>query len=336
MKHRLVTVFGGAGFIGRHLVRRLAAAGHRVRIVCRDAESARFLMTAGSPGQIVPMAGDITNRDAVERAVQGADWVVNLVGIMAPLGRQMFKRIHVDGAELVARAARDHGVQALVHVSAIGADPDSASVYARTKGQGEQAVRASFPGAVILRPSVIFGQEDMFFNRFAAMARISPVLPVFGCSSWPRIRLFGEKDVIEVDLYGDGGTRFQPVFVGDVAEAIHRALKAPSAQGRIFELGGPRVYSFKQLMELVMEQTGRRRLLLPIPFWLARLQSMFLELLPKPVLTEDQVIQLQNDNVVSGDVATLADLDIAPTLAEAILPTYLRRYQDPAHQQSMI
>lgn len=336
MTQKLVTIFGGSGFIGRHLVRRLAPAGHRIRIVARDAEAAKFLMTAGVPGQIVSMAGDITNRDDVTRAVEGADWVVNLVGLLAPWGRQMFRAVHAEGARKVAEAASTAGAEAMVQVSAIGADPNARSIYARTKAEGELAVRAAFPKATILRPSVLFGQEDDFFNRFGAMARMLPVLPVFGCPTWPKIKLFGDNDVVEIDLYGDGGTKFQPVFVGDVAEAIQRCLADPDRAGKTYELGGPRVYSFKALMELVMAQSGHKRLLLPYPFWLAKAQAALMEMIPNPPLTVDQVIQLQSDNVVADDALTLADLGIQPTLAEAILPSYLRAYRDPATQKRTV
>jgi len=332
MGRRVVTVFGGSGFIGRHLVRHLAPEGAILRVAVRDPDAALFLKTAGEQGQIVPIGADITNPDLVAAAVDGADAVINLVGILSEWGRRTFQRIHVEGASNVAQAAAAAGVKRLVHMSALGADKDSGAAYARTKAAGEEAVRAAFPEATIFRPSVVFGPEDKFFNTFAGMARLLPVLPVFGCPP-PRVRLFSEGRFVSVDLYGDGGTRFQPVYVGDVAEAIRHALTDPATKGKTYELGGPRTYTFKEIMELVLEETRRTRALAPVPFGVAMIEAWFLEKLPAPLLTRDQVTLLKRDNVVGEGAATLADLGIEATAVEAIVPTYLARYR-PSKLQS--
>jgi NADH dehydrogenase len=260
----------------------------------------------GVVGQVEPVQANIRDDVSVRNAVEGADAVVNLVGILYETGRQTFEAVQADGAGRVARAARDAGIDRFVHVSAIGADAESAASYARSKAAGEAAVREALPRATIVRPSIVFGPEDDFFNRFAAMARLSPALP----------------------LIGGGTTRFQPVYVGDVADAILAALDDPATAGAIYELGGPRIYSFRELMALVLQETERRRLLLPVPVFAARIQAAFLQLLPKPLLTVDQVNQLQIDNVPADDLPGLADLGIAnPTSAEVILPSYLHRYR---------
>jgi len=214
-----------------------------------------------------------------------------------------------------------------VHVSALGASAESAAEYARTKAAGEEAVKAAFANATIVRPSAIFGPEDRFFNMFAGMARFTPVLPVFGCPLIPKVKLFGLDTPIDFDLYGDGGTRLQPVYVGDVADAIMKMLDDRESAGKIYELGGPRVYSFKDMMDMVLKESGRPRLLLPYPFALAKFWAWFLEFLPKPLLTRDQVTLLKSDNVVSGDLPGFAELGIEPAAAEAMLPTYLRRFR---------
>lgn len=311
MERRIATVFGASGFIGRHLVRRLAAAGYAVRAAVRDADQALFLKPMGDVGQIVPWPADITRRDTVDAAVAGADVVVNLVGILYERGRATFDAVHAKGAANVAEAAAAAGVQHLVHVSALGADANSPARYARSKAAGEAAVTAAFRKATILRPSVVFGPEDDFFNRFAGMARLSPVLPVIG---------------------GGEGPKFQPVYVGDVADAVMAAVADPKAQGQTFELGGPAVYSFRGLMKLIMAQTGRRRCLLPVPLWLAEIQGAVLGLLPKPPLTLDQVQLLKSDNVVSDKAKTFKHLGLSPRAAEAVLPTYLLRFKENAWQ----
>ncbi len=325
---RRVTVFGGSGFLGRHLVQRLAARGAVVRVAVRDPEAAGFLKPMGNVGQIVPVRADVRDEAAVAAAVDGADGVVNLVGILYARGRRSFAALHVGGAARVARVARTSGARRFVHLSALGAGANSASSYARSKAAGEAAVRREFPAATILKPSVVFGPEDDFFNRFAALARVLPALPVFGCTPkldtahWPP----------RLELWGRGGTRFQPVYVGDVADAIMRALDGDStahgAPGKTYELGGPRVYSFKEIMELVLAQTQRRRWLVPLPFFVADIQGALLGMLPNPPLTADQAKLLRADNVVAPGALALADLGIVPVSAEAILPTYMERFRN--------
>jgi len=301
MNTNLVTVFGGSGFVGRHTVRALAKAGWRIRVAVRHPNRAFFLRPLGAVGQIDIIKCDITDPDQVARALHGADAAVNLCGILFQ-GGQTFEDLQADGAANVAQAASAAGLGALVHVSALGADSESDSEYAVTKAEGEEAVREAFPKAVILRPSIVFGPEDGFFNKFAAMARFLPALP----------------------LIGGGRTRFQPVFVGDVARAIVTGLSRQD--GRTYELGGPAVYSFKELLQLILRETGRRRILVPLPFGLAMLKAAFLQILPKPLLTMDQVRLLKKDNVVSPTAPGLAELGITPTSVEAVVPSYLWRF----------
>ncbi len=332
MDNQVVTVFGGSGFLGRHLVKRLAQAGAHIRVCVRDAEAAAFLKVDGDVAQVVLWPADITDPAQVGAATEGAEWVINLVGILFERGKRTFQRLHVEAAGHVASAAKAAGARRMVHVSAIGADENSPARYGQTKAAGEAAVLNAFPAATIVRPSVVFGPEDDFFNLFAGLARLTPVLPVFGCPVWPKIKLFPEGGLVDIDLYGDGGTRFQPVYVGDVADGIMKILADPSTEGRIYELGGPRQYSFKEIMELLLAETGRKRFLAPIPFPIAAIEAWFLEFLPKPLLTRDQVKLLTRDNVVSGVYPGFSDLGIEPTAAEAILPTYLHRFRPPVHQ----
>ena len=328
---RRVTVFGGSGFVGRHLVRRLARAGDEIRIAVRDAEAALFLKTAGDVGQIVPWQTDIGDPAQVATAVADADTVINLVGILYQRGARSFEKIHIDGAATVAAAAKAAGAQRLLHMSALGADADSPSEYGRSKAAGEAAVREAFPQATVFRPSVIFGPEDNFFNKFAGLMRFLPVLPVIGAPLAPKFRFGGDR-LVDIDFYGDGGPKFQPVYVGDVAEAMMRALETADSRGRTYELGGPTVYSFKQLMELLLAATERKRPLVPLPMVFAEMESWFLQLLPKPLITPDQVKLMGRDNVLSGEAPGLGDLGVAATAAEAILPIYLRRFRTPRRQ----
>jgi NADH dehydrogenase len=323
MARRLVTVFGGSGFIGRHLVRRLAAEGWVVRAAVRDPIAAEFLKPMGDVGQIVPVRADIRNPAQVAAVVAGAEVVVNLVGILYEHGRCTFQALHVDGAANVAAAAKAAGVQRLIHVSALGADRNSEAAYARSKAAGEEAVAAAFPGATFLRPSVVFGPEDGFFNRFAQLARVSPMLPVFTADGF---KPYCGEAGCGIDLFGSGGPTFQPVYVGDVAEAIMRVIADPKTAGKLFELGGPRRYTLKEILELVLRETGRTNWLVPVPFGLAMVQAAFLGLMPAPLLTRDQVRLMKTDNVARGGKPGLTDLDIVPTSAEAIVPTYLSRY----------
>jgi len=321
-----VTVFGGSGFVGRHLVRRLAATGCIVRIAVRHPDRALFLKPLGDVGQIVPLRVDVTNESQIAAAISGAQAVVNLVGILFERGKYSFDAVHHDAAAAIADAAKGAGVLRLIHVSALGAAKNSESRYARTKALGEESVLRAFPEATILRPSVIFGPEDGFFNLIAVIARMSPIVPVMGAS--PQL-LFREGALPEFKLFGKGGPRFQPVYVGDVAEAIVRALDSAEAQGKRYELGGPRVYTMLDVVQLVLRQTGRKRLLLPAPLWALDVKAALLELIGLKLLTRDQVRLLRRDNVVSRRALSFSDLRIAPATAEIILPTYLSRFRRP-------
>jgi uncharacterized protein YbjT (DUF2867 family) len=309
MSSSLVTVFGGSGFLGRHTVRALAKAGYRIRVAVRRPTAAYFLMPMGTVGQIQAVKCNVADPDQVAAALKGADIAINLTGLLFERGEQSFETLHVEAAKAIATAAAEGGVRTLVHVSAIGADRDSASSYACTKGEGELALREAFAAATILRPSVVFGPEDRFFNKFAWLARLSPALP----------------------LIGGGRTRFQPVFVGDVAQAILRAVELPEARGRTYELGGPSVYSFKALMQVLLHETGRKRLLVPIPFFAARIKAFFLQMSTivgiEPLLTMDQVTLLEHDNVVHEGTPGLAALGISPVGLEAVLPSYIWRFR---------
>lgn len=306
--NKLVTVFGGSGFLGRHVVRALAKRGYRVRVAVRRPDLAFHLQPLGGVGQIQAVQANLRFRWSVDRAVEGADHVVNLVAILNESGAQKFDSVQDFGARAVAEAAR--AVKAgLTHVSAIGADSQSKSDYARTKGLAEAAVFETVKNAVILRPSIMFGPEDGFFNKFATMARYSPALP----------------------LIGGGTTKFQPVYVGDVAEAIARAVDGQLSGGKVYELGGTEVRTFKELMQEMLQVIERKRLLVPVPFWLASILGAIAGLLPNPILTRDQVKLNRVDNVVSDkavkDGRTLEGIGITPRTMEAILPTYLWRFR---------
>lgn len=307
---KLVTVFGASGFLGRHVVLALARRGYRIRAAVRRPDLAEHLQPLGGVGQIMPVQANLRYRWSVDRAVEGADAVVNLVGILYQSGRQSFDAVQGFGPRAIAEAARAAGLNGIVHVSAIGADAASPAAYARSKAAGEAGVLETLPDSVILRPSIVFGPEDDFFNRFAAMARMSPVLP----------------------LVGGGVTKFQPVYVGDVAAAVAKAVDGGCKPGTVYELGGPEVKSFKECLELMLEITLRKRLLLPLPFGAAEMQARVLQLLPKPLLTVDQVKMLRVDNVVSAaaeaEGRTLAGLGINPSSLAAILPSYLTRFRE--------
>ena len=303
-QRKIAAVFGGSGFVGRYVVKRLARDGHTVRVAVTDPSAARFLQTQGKVGQIVPLAAGVTEEEAVARAVVGADLVVNLVGILFERKPGDFRRLHAEGAGRVARLSAAAGVERLVHVSAIGADPDSPSAYGRTKAEGEAAVRAAFPSATILRPSIVFGPEDGFFNRFAGLARILPFMPVIA-----------------------GDTRFQPVYVGDVADAVLAAAERDDAPGRTYELAGPRSHTFRELLRYILEVTGRRRPMVAIPPGVARLQARLGEFLPNPPLTRDQLLMLRRDNVPGPGAPGLEELGIHPKALEAVVPGYLTRFR---------
>lgn len=313
----LVTVYGGSGFLGRHVVRALAKRHYRIRVAVRRPELAGHLQPLGRVGQIHAVQTNLRHAASVEAAARDAQVLINLVGILFERGRQRFEAVHAYGAEQVALAASAHGAR-LVHVSAIGADANSTSAYARTKADAERLVLAAQPSASIMRPSILFGPEDDFFNRFAALARMSPALP----------------------LVGGGSTLFQPVFVGDVAQAIADAVDGTARPGTIYELGGPDVRSFKELLQFVLRTIERKRLLVPLPFFLAKTQATILQYFPTPPLTPDQVELLRSDNVVSDaaktEARTLQGLGIEPETIEAIVPSYLWRFRKTGQFRSRV
>jgi len=304
----LVTVFGGSGFVGRHVVRALARRAYRVRVAVRRPERAFFLQPLGGVGQITAVRTNVRDRASVAAAVSGADGVINLVGILYESGRQRFDAVHAEGARTIAEEALKAGVARLAHVSAIGAAAKSDSAYFRSNAAGEEAVLATFPEATVHRPSIQFGPEDRFFNRFAGMAMLSPVIPVVGPN-----------------------TRFQPVYVGDVAEALVRSLEGKATPGTTYELGGPEVKTFRECLELMLAEIGRKRLILTLPFPLARVAGAILQHLPRRIITTDQVRQLRVDNVDSPETEaagrTLRGLGIAPSTMSSVLPSYLWRFR---------
>ncbi|GGE23522.1 oxidoreductase [Aureimonas endophytica] len=306
--NKTVTVFGGSGFIGRYVARSLARRGHRVRIACRRPDLAYHVQVAGNMGQVMPVQANLRYRWTIDRAVEGADHVVNLVGILAEGGKQRFAALQAKGAGEVAEAAKAAGAR-LTHLSAIGADAASPSAYARSKAEGEALVRAALPDATILRPSIVFGPEDNFFNRFADMARLSPFLP----------------------LIGGGTTRFQPIYVNDVAEAVAMTVDGTAPDGRTYELGGPEILSFREMMEIMLEVVNRRRRFLPLSFGTASRLAELTSWLPSPPLTGDQVKQLGIDNIVSEaahrEGRDIGAFGINPESLGAILPTYLVRFR---------
>lgn len=309
---KLVTVFGGSGFVGRHIVAALAKDGYRVRAAVRRPDLAGHLQPMGAVGQIHAVQANLRFSDSVQRAVEGAEAVINAVGVLAPIGAQSFNAVHAEGARTVAKAAHEGGAEQLVHISAIGADKASSSVYARTKADGEAATLAAFPSAIILRPSIVFGPEDEFFNRFAGLARSSPLLP----------------------LIGGGRTKFQPVYVGDLARAVVTCVSGSARAGTVYEIGGPQTLSFRDLLELTLTYTDRKRGFLPMPFWLAKLQALATWPLPNSLrpITVDQVRLLKRDNVVSeaavSEKRTLANLGVIdPVTVGAIVPGYLERFK---------
>lgn len=307
---KLVTVFGGSGFLGRHIVQALSKRGYRVRAAVRRPDLASHLQPLGAPGQIMAVQANLRHRWSVDRAVQEADAVVNAVGILAPTGKQSFDAVQAFGPRAIAEAARAAGLNGITHISAIGADPESASAYARSKAVGEIGVLETLPDSIILRPSIVFGPEDNFFNQFAGMARISPVLP----------------------LVGGGETKFQPVYVCDIAEAVARAVDGTLQPGSVYELGGPEIKSFRDCLEDMLEVTQRSRVLLPIPFPVSEVMGKVMQYMPGSPLTADQVELLKKDNVVSeaaiSERRTLSGIGIEPTTLAAILPSYLDRFRE--------
>lgn len=310
LRNRVITVFGGTGFIGRHLIRRLAARGALIQVISRNPARGKHLQPMGNVGQIVIRPADLSSEAALARTLDSSWAVINLIGILYEKRRQTFDRVHAELPGRLARAAASVGAQRFLQMSALGADPDSPSRYARSKAAGEAAVREALPAATVFRPSVVVGPEDGFFNRFAEMARFSPVLP----------------------LIGGGRTRFQLVWVGGVADAFVAALEREDTPARTYELGGPEVYTFAEAMRYMLRVIDRKRWLIDVPFGIARLQARFLEWLPVPPLTRDQVELLKRDNVVSEGALTLADLDVMPTPIEIVVPDYLSRYMAYPHR----
>lgn len=305
MAGKLYTVVGGSGFLGRYVVQRLAAHGHRVRVAVRRPNLAEFLKPLGAVGQIQIVQANVRDLPSINRAVEGATGVINLVGLLYSRGPQTFDAVQTKGAATVAQAAATAGVESFVQVSALGADAASESRYARSKAEAETLVRTIMPQATIMRPSIVFGPEDGFFNRFARLAKLLPVMPVIA-----------------------GDTQFQPVYVGDVADAIVTAIENPETYGgKLFELGGPCTYTFRELLQLILKEIMVDKPLVDIPMSVAKLQAILLGWLPTPPLTTDQLILLQKDNIVSPGALGLAKLDIAATPVEAILPSYLIQYR---------
>jgi len=312
MNGELVTIFGGAGFIGKTLVQHLAKAGYRIRVAVRRPNSALFVKPLGDLGQVQVAQANVRNKASVAAAIKDADIVVNLVSVLHESGSQSFEKLNVQGAANIAEVASYAGVKRLIHISAIGADEESLSKYARSKARGEKTIMDHFPNATILRPSVIFGPDDQFFNKFAGMAKMFRMLPVV-C----------------------GDTKMQPIYVGDVATAIENAIKDENSAGKIYEIGGPKVYTLREIMELVNQVTEQNVPLIPVPLQLAYVQAFFLGMLPNPLLTIDQVRLLQNDNVVGEGMQNLSDLNVSATPAEAIIPNYLVHFRPTGQFNSL-
>lgn len=305
---KMVTLIGGSGFLGTQTVQQLVRLGYRVRVAVRRPDLAGHLKPLGPVSQILPVQANIRNRASLERAIEDADIVVNLAGITYEKGKQKFEAVNVTGAQTVAQICKKQGIKTLVHVSSLRANAQSESAYARSKAQGEKAVTKAFPNAIIMRPASIFGVEDRFFNMFAGLARVSPVLPL---------------------IHGDAS--YQPVYVVDIAKAIAKAVDGKAQAGKIYELGGADVETFKQLLQRMSRETQRAPILIPIPAGLAKFKAAFLQILPHPIITVDQVKMMERDCVVSDEATkakrTLEGLGIAPTTMDAILPTYLWRFR---------
>lgn len=299
--NKVACIFGGTGFLGRMIVHQLCAAGWRVRVATRYPNSAYDLKPSGVVGQV---AGVQTDLDDPTPAIEGCDAVINCIGILYEKGKNTFDRLHTQFPETLAKACAEAGIPRLIHISALGVDT-SQSQYAKSKAEGEARVLEHYPNATILRPSIIFGPDDGFFNLFASLSCILPALP----------------------LIGGGHTKFQPVYVGDVADAVIAALNNSDTRGEMYELGGPQVESFKELLQRLARHTGRKRILIPLPFSVAKIEAFFLQFYPKPLLTPDQVESLKYDNILNGDLPGLTDLGITPTAMDAVLPSYLDRYR---------
>ena len=305
MHNKIITVFGGNGFLGRSVIQRLAQQGARVRVAVRNTDKANHLRVYGDVGQVMPLHVCLNDQRAIEAVCTGAHGVINLTGRLYEKGTSTFEAVHVKGAQAIAKACAKQNVENFVHVSALGADKKALSSYSKTKAQGEEKVHKAFPGATIIRPSLLFGAGDNFFSRFADLATFLPCLT----------------------LFHGGTTRFQPVYVGDVAEAIITSLQNPKTHGEIYELGGDKTYSFKELMTLVLRHTNRQKILVPVPGFLASVMAKVLQLMPNPLLTPDQLKSLESDNIVAQKAKGLKDLGVEATHLEAILPGYLLCYK---------
>ncbi len=304
-KPQMVTVFGGTGFVGRYLVQELVKAGYHVQVFARHVQRAARMQPLGYQNKVIYRYGDLANPRSFQEYIPGSFAVINAVGILYERRKQRFSSVHAQYPERLAKIAKDAGVKHFIHISAIGADQAVQSVYARSKGTGEKAVLAAFPEAIICRPSIIFGPEDNFFNKFASMASISPFLP----------------------LIGGGNTRFQPVYVADLAKAVVAAIHTPALRGRILEFGGSEILTFRQILEYILRVIGKHRILIPVPWALAKLIGLFFELLPRPLLTRDQVKLLKHDNLVQADRDGFAALNMTPTTIEMAVPSYLERFR---------
>jgi len=300
-----IAIFGAGGFLGRHLMRKLTELDYRIKVATRSPYLKGYLKSQGNAGQIELFKTNIFNEDEVKNILNNCDIAINLVGILYETKKQKFSQIHEKFPYLLSRLCNECEVKNLIHVSALGVEEKYESKYKQSKLNGEKNIKDNFKKSIILRPSVIFGPEDKFFNTFASLAQISPILP----------------------LIGGGKTKFSPIYVGDVAEAIVQALSINNTESKIYELGGPENYSFKELMEILLATIKKKRLLISIPFGLAKFQSYFLQMMPNPLLTPDQVELLKNNNIVSGDYLTLKDLGIIGTPIQNILPKYIYRFR---------
>ena len=303
---KIIAIFGAGGFLGKHLMRQLTKRGYRVKVATRNPYQKGYLKPLGSPGQIELFKTNIFNPEDVKQVLKNCDLAINLVGILYETRRQKFNHIHSQFPHLLSNLCSELGIRNLVHISALGVKEKHASLYIQTKLQGEQNIQNNFKPSVILRPSVIFGPEDKFFNTFASIAQFSPVLP----------------------LIGGGKTKFAPIYVGDVAKSIVKALELNNSEPKIYELGGPENYSFKELMEVLLTEIKKKRFLISIPFGAAKFQSYFLQMMPKPLLTPDQVELLKHNNITSGEHPTLEDLGITGTPIKSILPKYIYRFRE--------
>ncbi|MCH2548764.1 MAG: complex I NDUFA9 subunit family protein [Alphaproteobacteria bacterium] len=305
MKQERITVIGGSGFLGRYIVELLADQGAVVKVAVRDIEKAKFLKPLGQVGQVTPIRINIRDESSLKQMVQETDKIIYLVGILYEKRNQTFQSVHIDALDVLGELSKKEGVRSFSLVSALGANVEAKSKYLSSKGKGELKLTQNYPEATIFKPSVLFGAEDKFFNLFASLLRMTPMLP----------------------LYGGGKTLFQPVYVSDVARAIVNSIDDKSTYGNTYELGGPTIYTYTELMEVILRYTNRNRLLLPVPFKVGDLQAALVELLPKPILTRDQMISLRVNNVVHEDALNIKKLGVEPTSLETILPTYLKRYR---------